>query len=84
MLIGAGCGDSRESNGKYVSVIHLPGSGEEWTETIEFEPNGICYYGSSANSRRVQMITAWEHDRNLRKGVVLNQLQYDGNQLVDP
>jgi hypothetical protein len=32
----------------------------------------------------MQMITAWEHDRNLRNGVVLNQLQYDGSQLVDP
>jgi hypothetical protein len=32
----------------------------------------------------MQMITAWEHDHNLRNGVVLNQLQYDVSQLVDP
>jgi hypothetical protein len=32
----------------------------------------------------MQMITAWERDRNLRNGVVLNQLQYDVSQLVDP
>jgi hypothetical protein len=29
-----------------VSVIRLPDSGEEWTETTEFKPNGICYYGT--------------------------------------
>jgi hypothetical protein len=45
MLIGVGCGDSRQPSGKYVSVIRLPASGEEWTETIEFKRNGICYYG---------------------------------------
>jgi hypothetical protein len=44
VLIDAGCGDSRQPNGKYVSVIRLMGSGEQWTETIEFKPNGICYY----------------------------------------
>ena len=32
----------------------------------------------------MQMITVCEHDRNLRNGVVLKQLQYDGEELVDP
>jgi hypothetical protein len=84
VLIGAGCGDSRQPSGKYVSVIRLPGSGEEWTETIEFKPNGICYYGHPPTvaeckwSRRGSTITI------SRNGVVLNELQYDGKQLVDP
>jgi hypothetical protein len=42
VLIGAGCGDSLQPSGKYISVIRLPGSGEEWTETIDFKPGGIC------------------------------------------
>jgi hypothetical protein len=84
VLISSACGRSREPSGKYVSVIRLPGSGEEWTEKIEFKPNGICYYGHPPTvaeckwSRRGDAITI------SRNGVVLNKLQYDGKQLVDP
>jgi hypothetical protein len=82
--IAAGCGRSRDPSGKYVSLIRLPGSGEEWTETIDFKRNGICYYGHPPAiaeclwSRRGNTITI------SRNGVVLNELQYDGKQLVDP
>jgi hypothetical protein len=80
----SGCDRSREPSGKYVPVIRLAGSGEEWTETVEFKPNGICYYGHPPKmaeckwSRRENTITI------SRNGVVLNELQYDGKQLVDP
>ena len=83
MLIGVGCGDSRQPSGEYVSVIRLD-SGEQWTETIELKPNGICYYGhpptiaECKRSRQGNTITI------SRNGVVLNELQYDGKQLVDP
>ena len=35
-----------------LSVIRLPDSGEEWTETTEFKPNRICYYGTRRWSPR--------------------------------
>jgi hypothetical protein len=84
VLIGAGCGDSRQPSGKYVSVIRLPSSGEEWTETIEFKPNGICYYGHPSIIAECK----WSRHGNTitisRNGVLLNELQYAGKQLVDP
>jgi len=43
VLVACGCGRSRDPSGKYVSLIRLPGSGEEWSETVDFKPNGICY-----------------------------------------
>jgi hypothetical protein len=65
MLIGVGCGDSRQPSGKYVSVIRLPASGEEWTETIEFKRNGICYYGHPPTVAECKMVPAWKHDHDL-------------------
>jgi hypothetical protein len=68
VLIDAGGGDSRQPSGKYVSVIRLPRSGEEWTETIEFKPNGICYYGHpptiaecnwSRHGNTITILTQW-------------------------
>jgi hypothetical protein len=59
---------ARNPSGKYVSLIRLPSSGEEWTETVDFKSNGILLLRSSADDRRI----------------VLNKLQYDGKQLVDP
>lgn len=80
----AGCGRGREPSGKYVSVIRLPGSGEEWTETIEFKRNGLCFYGHPPRIAE----SKWSRHGNTitisRNGTVLNELQYDGKQLVDP
>jgi len=53
-------------------------------ETIDFKPTGICYYGHPPTiaeckwSRRENSITI------SRNGIVLNELQYDRQQLVDP
>src|SRR4029453_16651697 len=82
MLPGGGRG--REPSGKYVSVIRLPGSGEEWTETIEFKRNGLCFYGHPPRIAECQ----WSRHGNTitisRNGAVLNELQYKGKELVDP
>jgi len=64
VLMFAGCGRSREPSGKYVSVIPLPGSGEQWTETIEFKPNGICYYVIRQRSLSA-MVAPRKYDHNL-------------------
>jgi hypothetical protein len=79
-----GCGRGREPSGKYVSVIRLSGSGEEWTETIEFKRNGLCFYGHPPRIAECQ----WSRHGNTitisRNGAVLNELQYKGKELVDP
>jgi hypothetical protein len=60
------------------------GRREEWTETIEFKPNGICCYGHPPMVAECK----WSRHGNTitisRNGALLNALQYDGKQLVDP
>jgi hypothetical protein len=65
ILMLPGCGRGREPSGKYVSVIRLSDSGEEWTETIEFKRNGICYYGHPPTVAECKMVPAWKHDHDL-------------------
>jgi len=82
VLLLVGCG-ARDPNARYVSHIRLP-SGEEWIETADFRPNGICYFGHPPAIAECR----WSRQGNtitiLRNGVELNRLQFDGKQLVDP
>jgi hypothetical protein len=83
VLAASGCGRSRDPSGLYASLIKLPG-GDQWTETVDFKANGTCYYGHAPTIALCQ----WPRRGNAitisRNGVVLNELQYDGKQLVDP
>jgi len=82
VLLLVGCG-ARDPNGRYVSHIRLP-SGEEWIETADFRPNGICYYGKPPTIAECRW---WRQGKTItisRNGVELNRLQFDGKQLVDP
>ena len=82
VLLLVGCG-ARDPNGRYVSHIRLP-SGEEWIETADFRPNGICYY---AKPPAIAECRWWRQGKTItisRNGVELNRLQFDGRQLVDP
>jgi hypothetical protein len=84
ILVGSGCARSRNPSGKYVSMIRLPGSGEEWTETIDFKANGICYYGHPPTIAECQWSRQGKTITISRNAIVLNKLEYDGKQLVDP
>jgi hypothetical protein len=81
-LLVAGCG-ARDPNGKYVSHVRLPNQAE-WTETVDFRPHGVCYYGHPPKVAECQ----WSRQGNMitisRNGVVLNKLQFDGKQLIVP
>jgi hypothetical protein len=83
VLIATSCGRVHDPSGVSASLIKLP-SGDQWTETVDFNANGTCYYGHAPTialcqwSRRGNTITI------SRNRVVLNELQYDGKQLVDP
>jgi len=82
-LLLVGCG-ARDPNGRYVSHIRLPSSGEEWIETADFRPNGICYYG---HPPAIAECRWWREGKTITislNGVEVNRLQFDGRQLVDP
>jgi hypothetical protein len=77
-----GCG-ARDPNGKYVSRIHLP-SGAEFTETVDFRRNGVCYYGHPPKMVECQWSRQGDTITISRNGVMLDKLQFDGKQLVVP
>ena len=72
-----------DPNGRYVSHIRLP-TGEEWIETADFQPNGICYYGKPPTIAECRWLRQGKTITISRNGVELNRLQFDGRQLVDP
>ena len=83
VLLLVGCG-ARDPNGRYISHIRLPNSGEEWIETADFRPNGICYFGHPAAIAECRWSRQGKTITISRNGVELNKVQFDGKQLVDP
>jgi len=83
VLLLVGCG-ARDPNGRYVSHIRLPSSCDEWIETADFRPNGICYYGHPPAIVECRWSRQGKTTTISRNGVELNRLQFDGSQLADP
>jgi hypothetical protein len=78
-----GCG-VRDPNGRHISHIRLPNSGEEWIEAADFRPNGICYFGHPLAIAECRWWRQGKTIRISRNGVELIRLQFDGKQLVYP